>query len=122
MIEKILDRLEEEKEHAYADFEDYVNDRVTYLDFENDDFFYRGLERAKEIVRRVAREYGNDTNVLSNGWIPCSERLPESNQRVLVFDVLDGSITIEQLDEDESFIPPVIAWMPLPSSPYQKGE
>ena len=30
------------------------------------------LERAIEIVKQEAEKFGTDTNVGSNGWIPCS--------------------------------------------------
>ena len=31
----------------------------------------------KKFVQEVAEEFATDTNVGTNGWIPCSERLPE---------------------------------------------
>ena len=70
---------------------------------------------AIEIVQEVSKEYGND-------WIPVTERLPEPFQRVLVYDAWDDSMTIEHLQENDSFIDSVVAWMPLPIAPYQKGE
>ena len=42
------------------------------------------LERAIEIVKQEAEKFGTDTNAGSNGWIPCSERLPEPIRPVLV--------------------------------------
>ena len=71
------------------------------------------VEDAIKIVQEVAKEYD---------WIPVSERLPEPFQRVLVYDVWDDSMTIEYLQENDSFIPTVVAWMPLPTAPYHKGE
>jgi hypothetical protein len=66
MIEKILERLEEEREIAYADFYEYLMKFELDNDFdEDDDWFYKGLIRAKKIVQEVAREYGKDTNVPS---------------------------------------------------------
>lgn len=50
-VDKVLTKLEEEKEYAYADFEAYVNDVSPCLDAEYDDLFHRGLERAIEIVK-----------------------------------------------------------------------
>lgn len=63
-FEKIIERLEEKlKEPLYQ--------------HEGEDYFI-GISEAFEIVNQVADEYGKDTNVRSNdGWIPCSERLPE---------------------------------------------
>ena len=82
------------------------------------------MDRAISIVSEVEAEYGN-------GWIPCSERLPEIGQRVLlwvygrvhigermghklfekydVFDLKNG--TLESTKRIE-------AWKPLPS-PYK---
>lgn len=48
---KVMTKLEEEKEYAFADFEAYVNDVSPCLDAEYDDLFHRGLERAIEIVK-----------------------------------------------------------------------
>ena len=42
------------------------------------DEYNNGINRAYSIVQEVAEEYSRcDTNVGTNGWIPCSERLPE---------------------------------------------
>ena len=57
MIEKILERLEEEREIAYADFDKYARDYELDLDDSYDDFFHKGLARAKKIVQEVAKEY-----------------------------------------------------------------
>ena len=35
------------------------------------------VDDAIEIVKQEAEKFGTDTNVGSNGWIPCSERLPD---------------------------------------------
>lgn len=51
-LEKMVERLEEEKELSYADFGEYVDGVCPCLDAEYDDFFHRGLERAIEIVAR----------------------------------------------------------------------
>lgn len=49
--DKVLEQLEDEKEFAYADFDEYVNEVCPYLDAEYDDLFNEGLERAIEIVK-----------------------------------------------------------------------
>ena len=61
-VDQVINKLEEEKEYAYADFEAYVNDVSPYLDAEYDDLFYKGLERAIEIVKDGGKNdagYGN---------------------------------------------------------------
>lgn len=96
------------------------------------------LEAVSEIVQEVAKEYGKDTNVRSKGWIPCSERLPQESELVLIYaesTARGGSIRcvaelrngfwFAQIASDTLGLTGigqfnVIAWMPLP--PYQKGE
>ena len=62
VFEKILERLEE-----------------SYIDcFHQGDYkFNNAIDKAEQIVQEVAEEFATDTNVGTNGWIPCSERLPE---------------------------------------------
>ena len=111
------------------------------------------LESAIEIVNPVADEYGKYINVPGNdGWIPCSERLPEDGDcrfymcivenhedDVPMFcqfeeeygfgywqDIYDeyslGFLDSEFLTNEELGYEKVIAWQPLPA-PYQpKGE
>ena len=85
-----------------------------------------GVSKAKEIVHEVAEEY-------NNGWIPCSERLPEEPEEGLTdLDECDEYIAmIENADiptalnyvgngewyRDGEFYK-VIAWQPLPE-PYE---
>ncbi len=121
-FEKILERLDEERELSYADFSRYVDEVSPSIDAEYDDFFHRGLERASRLVKEVAKEY-------NGGWIPCSERLPEENQKVILQDFY-GNITIEKMktnDGLEGFIDGdwwssannYVAWKPLPE-PYKE--
>ena len=49
---------------------------------------------AIEIVDQVAEEYGKDINAHSDGWIPCSERLPEKFKLVLCTEKDNDIITI----------------------------
>ena len=49
--DKVLEQLEDEKEIAYAEFDEYGNEVCPYLDAEYDDLFNNGLERAIEIVK-----------------------------------------------------------------------
>lgn len=61
-VEKLIERLEEEKNSA----------NNTYMNFEMNVDMGRvfGLEKSVEIVNQLAEEY-------NQGWILCSERLPE---------------------------------------------
>ena len=99
---------------------------------------YVRLNDAIEIVKQEAEKFGTDINVVSNGWIPCSERLPEEAFGCLVT-VLDcepsTQTDFENIlpyfvgydgetwnDADGKEIPfEVIAWMPLPQ-PYKESD
>ena len=85
--------------------------------------FDRGINRAIQIVSEVEAEYGN-------GWIPCSERMPEDFKSVLCYaksiarspDTMfvgsqkHGCWFLQSSIGTESFPTQyeVIAWMPLP--------
>lgn len=114
--------FEKIKERLKSKYNSYFHTRVDYSEGLRD-----GYDGALKIVSEVEAEYGN-------GWIPCSERLPEENGRYIttnmyegekeeVFDMWyeDGKWFVDA-GEDET-IRIVIAWMPLPE-PYtgKKGE
>lgn len=126
-FEKILDMLEEERELSYADFSRYVEEVSPCLAAEYDDFFHRGLERASRLVKEVAEEY-------NDGWISCSERVPDNESYILLSfdnfsvpcvgrykqDESGGAFYIG--DDDETCISQelfVNAWQPLPE-PYKE--
>lgn len=130
--EKIIEKLTE-----YMN----LNNRL-----EDEDYFageISGYKQAMSIVQEVAKEYATDTNVGSNGWIPCSERLPEEPEKT---DDIEESIYIGRLTEYNVMIQgakkattlyyagdgywydeasqecyPVAAWQLLPE-PYREGE
>ena len=96
------------------------------------------FDNAKQIVQEVAEEFAPDTNVGTNGWIPCSVRLPEEPFGCLVTVIDCEPVTqtdFENIlpyfvgydgeswnDEDGNEIPfEVIAWMPLPE-PYKESD
>ena len=87
------------------------------------------LDKAKEIVQEVAEEYATDINVGTNGWIPCSERMPEPIRPVLVTlknwmkdkcFVRVGRFHTDHWKIDEGIVENsiVLAWQPLPE-PYK---
>ena len=83
--------------------------------------------RAVEIIHQIAEEY-------SNGWIPCSEKLPELRQDVLVtvkytgfmgmhgYWIKTGHMEAENDWWGDCAGGEVIAWQPLPGSYQPKGE
>lgn len=83
---------------------------------------------AIEIVKQAAAEY-------NNGWIPCSERLPDVPEGTEDDDCPEFNVTIKGASraatlrcssdgtwfDEFGHVYPVIAWQPLPK-PYTKGE
>ena len=140
LVEKILERLDAKKQYFQKFYEadgkteeDECINKATQLAFDD----------AKNIVQEVAEEY-------NDGWIPCSEMLPEESGYYLVtyHDWSDGNFLPKYDDTyvrrlhyqiSEHFVgwnypknvddraendchKEVIAWQPLPE-PYQpKGE
>lgn len=125
VFEKIIKKLglraekSEKKEMDAKYFEDaqvYKGERTAFRD-------------AIEIVRQTAAEY-------NNGWIPCSERLPEPGKRYLVscvwkdedykrpavYDAVFGGDGLWHTHNYEPVSYEVIAWQPLPEPYNPKGE
>lgn len=87
----------------------------------------------KKIVQEVEEEFATDTNVGTNGWIPCSEMLPEEYGDYLVWwtDITCGQYyEIVEYEPNNGWIGDipqsfegkysVIAWQPLPE-PYKES-
>ena len=83
------------------------------------------LDKAKQIVQEVAEEY-------NNGWIPCSERLPEDFMSMEYLTTVKGHFYPEinyycvvnhkwYSNEKSTKEVDVIAWQPLPE-PYKESE
>ena len=133
VFEEIIENLEIERTTAYNTFVKYEMNVDLGRAF--------GLEKAIEIVKQEAEKFGRDTNVWSNGWIPCSERLPETSRPVLCWvrstTIASGeTYIIGSCDNGFWFLQTyeighhhfpvkdyeVVAWKPLPD-PYQpEGE
>ena len=105
-FEKILERLEE-----------------SYIDcFRQGDYkFNNAIDKAKQIVQEVSEEY-------NNGWIPCSERLPEESlNSVIGWDEYRQRCCFVQyyggrwiLGNDIDSVK-IIAWQPLPE-PFKERD
>ena len=120
VFEKIIERLEEIRIKKTCNTEKCNTKELCRICVVDD---------AIEIVKQEAEKFGTDTNVGSNGWIPCSERLPKYGE-VVMCSCTNSGITISCITHKG--VKPsksvrfgqhsVIAWQPLPQ-PYQpKGE
>ena len=116
-VEKLIGRLEE--------IRDRYQNRYVFYSYSVDYGKVIGLNDAIAIVKELAKEFATDTNVVSkDGWIPCSERLPEVDVYVLCQGNHSMFIAcVDSLDNkwrDCHFITrtTVKAWHPLPQ-PYK---
>ena len=128
VFEKILERLDEMIHPKQLYFCKYARGGCKHLDNDDKDCTECVVEDAKKIVQEVAEEY-------NNGWIPCSERLPDKNGMYLcsqnTYDIVTNKKLIDISTEYVEFYDGkwmraknlvVTHWQPLPE-PYQpKGE
>jgi hypothetical protein len=126
-VEKLIGRLEEEKESSPCRNTQCKECKYTNQCYEGEMCYKVCIDNIKEIVNQLAEENGKDTNVTTNnGWIPCSERLPEKPANYLVCS--KGVVWMANYFnytwwgvEKKIRWQDVEAWQPLPE-PYQKGE
>ncbi|EJL4255085.1 DUF551 domain-containing protein [Shigella flexneri] len=96
-------------------------DRIDTLENCDDD----RIEAVKAVLRRLAGNYP----VTPDGWISCSERMPDNNHDVLFFDVW-GYIRIgwfsaddrSWFTSDDGCCMEVTHWMPLPEPPKEVNQ
>lgn len=112
MIEKILERLEAEKQRLEYQ-KNFFGERKNEEVVEEYGLKIFQMERVLKIVQEVAKEYGN-------GWIPCSERLPEPNTRVMACSN-NGKIEIDAFGmASQKWLRAtkekveIVAWQPIP--------
>ena len=130
VFEKILEKMEELKKCGTKHYED-----GKYI-YTSPDYDHGTLNKAIEIIKQEAEKFGTDTNVGSNGWIPCSVSMPVFGKRYLVtgvwkdkeyenyrvYDAVYGSDGIWHENYYDPVGYEVISWQPLPE-PYQpKGD
>ena len=109
VFEKIIEKLEEKQDIFLYEDSDYGEGK------------YNAFDEAIEIVKQEAKQY-------NNGWIPCSEKLPEVRQDVLVtvkytgfmgmhgYWIKTGHMEAENDWWGDCAGGEVIAWMELPSA------
>ena len=123
-FEKIIEKLE--KELKLADEEKLRCARENPLQFDSAKGYANGVANSIEIVKQEAGQY-------NNGWIPCSEKLPDVRQDVLVtvkytgfmgmhgYWIKTGHMEAENDWWGDCAGGEIIAWQPL-QKPFQKGD
>ena len=127
VFEKIIEKLEE----LFQDLN--VIEVLSHVDFDStiqnslENFLKAITNEAIEIVKQEAEKY-------NNGWIPCSEKLPELRKDVLVtvkytgfmgmhgYWIKTGHMEAENDWWGDCAGGDVIAWQPLPEPYHPKGE
>ena len=134
VFEKIIEKLEE---YEYENLVEHDSEMANHCKQDCNDVSDCTLcvwDKAIEIVKQEAEKFVPDTNVGNNGWIPCSEKLPDLRQDVLVtvkytgfmgmhgYWIQTGHMEAENDWWGNCAGGEVIAWQPIPE-PYQpKGE
>ena len=122
-FEKIIEKLEEEKMSYFLTIANTGDEKLDCAYEQVGD----ALDKAIEIVKQEAEQY-------NNGWIPCSEKLPELRKDVLVtvkytgfmgmhgYWIKTGHMEAENDWWGDCAGGEVIAWQPLPKPFQPKGE
>ena len=123
VFEKIIEKLEEEKMSYFLTIANTGDEKLDYAYEQVGD----ALDKAIEIVKQETEQY-------NNGWIPCSEKLPELRKDVLVtvkytgfmgmhgYWIKTGHMEAENDWWGDCTGGEVIAWQPLPEPYRSKGE
>ena len=128
-MNKVFEKIIEKQEELFQDLN--VIEVLSHVDFDStiqnslENFLKAITNEAIEIVKQEAEQY-------NNGWIPCSEKLPELRKDVLVtvkytgfmgmhgYWIKTGHMEAENDWWGDCAGGEVIAWQPLPQ-PFQKG-
>ena len=130
-MNKVFEKIIEKQKELFQDLN--VIEVLSHVDFDStiqnslENFLKAITNEAIEIVKQEAEQY-------NNGWIPCSEKLPELRKDVLItvkytgfmgmhgYWIKTGHMEAENDWWGDCAGGEVIAWQPLPQ-PYQpKGE
>ena len=124
-MKKVFEKIIEKQEELFQDLN--VIEVLSHVDFDStiqnslENFLKAITNEAIEIVKQEAEKY-------NNGWIPCSEKLPEVRQDVLVtvkytgfmgmhgYWIKTGHMEAENDWWGDCAGGEVIAWMELPSA------
>lgn len=82
VFEKIIEKLEDKRKTAEQLIMENPQDELDRIKTQTAEDFASAYHDAIEIVKREAEQFGTDTNVGTNGWIPVSERLPEEHDSI----------------------------------------
>ena len=129
-MNKVFEKIIEKQKELFQDLN--VIEVLSHVNFDStiqnslDNFLKAVTNEAMEIVKQEAEKY-------NNGWIPCSEKLPDVRQDVLVtvkytgfmgmhgYWIKTGHMEAENDWWGDCAGGEVIAWQPLPK-PFQKGD
>ena len=129
-MNKVFEKIIEKQEELFQDLN--VIEVLSHVDFDStiqnslENFLKAITNEAIEIVKQEAEKFVPDTNVGNNGWIPCSEKLPELRQDVLVTVKYTGFMGMHgywiqtgHMEAENDWCGncaggAVIAWQPLP--------
>ena len=111
--------------HKYGIQIDSIWETATQQSMALNQAYMRGRQDERDIFDEWQEKHINTSTDTSSGWIPCSERLPEANQKVLTCDK-DGWISVNvnmpyigvRNDFECGYY---VAWQPLPQ-PYKENE
>lgn len=130
VFEKIIEKLDE---YEYENLVEHDSEQSQHCkdagDCKGMDCSLCVFNKAIEIVKQEAEQY-------NNGWIPCSERLPEVPEGTEDDDCPEFNVTIKGANraatlrcssdgtrfDEFGHVYPVIAWQPLPAQYQPKGE
>ena len=130
-MNKVFEKIIEKQKELFQDLN--VIEVLSHVDFDStiqnslENFLKAITNEAIEIVKQEAEQY-------NNGWIPCSEKLPDVRQDVLVtvkytgfmgmhgYWIKTGHMEAENDWWGDCAGGEVIAWQPLPQPYHPNGE